>query len=105
MDCTEIGWKTIVRGFPERQAMPRKKAFNGMCPRPHRKDALAQCRIGFQPVSPDHGTNRSAIRIAKVYRPKEDELSREGSSCRPWRQAGSTFFRAFTQRANGKVAP
>jgi hypothetical protein len=31
-----------------------QKAFSGTCPLPH----LAQCRIGFQPVSPDHRTTR-----------------------------------------------
>jgi hypothetical protein len=55
-------WVTenVVRRFDLSPAVRprRKKAFCEACPRPHRNDALAQCRIGFQPVSPDHRTAR-----------------------------------------------
>jgi hypothetical protein len=44
--------------------MPRMKAF-GNVSAPHRKVALAQCRIGFQPVSPGHRANR---READLFR-------------------------------------
>ena len=68
-----------------------ERTINGTCPRPNRKYALAQCRIGFQPVSPNHGTNHresdlSPYVLQTIYRSKRTTLPREGmkgSSCGP----------------------
>ena len=75
-----------------RNDKPRlERTINGTCPRPHHKYALAQCRIGFQPVSPNHGTNHresdlSPYVLQTIYRSKRTTLPREGmkgSSCGP----------------------
>jgi hypothetical protein len=70
----------ILGGFPERQAMLRKRKEASMqhVPAP-RKDALAQCRIGIQPVSLEPRDEPSrirpfAIRIADSLSIKEDDL-------------------------------
>ena len=70
------GDPTVRRAIP---FGPRKKAFSGTCRCPHRKVTLAQCRIRFQPVSPDHRTTGRPVEnqvssphgIGKVYRSKE----------------------------------
>jgi hypothetical protein len=92
-----IGVSPVLRndGFPERQAMPRKKTFNGRCPRPHRQDALAQCRIGFQPVSPERDepseVRSFAISIANIFRPR-GRLVSEGIVLWTRRQDGSLSY-------------
>jgi hypothetical protein len=63
-----------------------ERGINGTCPRPHRKDALAQCRIGFQPVSPNHGTNHresdlSPQVLQTIYRSRGRPFPGKGSSC------------------------
>jgi hypothetical protein len=76
---------------------PRKKAFSGTCRCPHRKVALAQCRIGFQPVSPDHRTTR---RESGLFAPwyweslsiKRGEINWKGSLEAEKRQAGSLSY-------------
>jgi hypothetical protein len=93
------------RWFPERQNDKPclERGINGTCPRPHRKDALAQCRIGFQPVSPNHGTNGRTIENPifrhKYCRQFINQRGRpcpgKGSSCGPRRQAGSLSYIAF----------
>ena len=79
-----------------------ERGINETCPRPHRKYALAQCRIGFQPVSPEPWDEPSRIRsfamsMADNLSIKRTTLSREGmkgSSCGPGDrlEAYPTFF-------------
>jgi hypothetical protein len=93
------------RWFPERQNDKPclERGINGTCPRPHRKDALAQCRIGFQPVSPNHGDERTNHResdlspqvLQTIYQSKRTTLSREGIVLWTRRQAGSLSYIAF----------